>query len=236
MTPTIKCVITDDEPIARKGLQGYIDKIDFLELVGVCEDAVLLNSLLKQQPADLLFLDIEMPYVTGIDFLKNTPQAPKVIFTTAYEQYAIKGYELDVLDYLLKPISFERFLKAANKAYDYFSGTTTNQSDYLFIKTDNKLEKVNLNELLFVEAMENYVALYTPDKKLITHATLKALQEKLPANQFIQPHKSYLVNMQCIQSIEGNILHVGGKYQIPISKYQKEEVMEKIVNNKLLKK
>jgi DNA-binding LytR/AlgR family response regulator len=95
---------------------------------------------------------------------------------------------------------------------------------------------VNLNELLFVEAMENYVALYTPDKKLITHSTLKALQEKLPPNQFIQPHKSYLVNMQCIQSIEGNILHVGGKYQIPISKYQKEDIMEKIVNNKMLKK
>ncbi|HEY8897206.1 MAG TPA: response regulator, partial [Niastella sp.] len=119
MTPTIKCVITDDEPIARKGLQGYIDKIDFLEPVGVCEDAIQLNSLLKQQPVDLLFLDIEMPYVTGIDFLKNTPQPPKVIFTTAYEQYAIKGYELDILDYLLKPISFDRFLKAANKAYDY---------------------------------------------------------------------------------------------------------------------
>lgn len=236
MTPTIKCIITDDEPLARKGLQGYIDKIDFLELTGACEDAVQLNSLLKQQPADLLFLDIEMPYVTGIDFLKNTIQAPKVIFTTAYEQYAIKGYELDVLDYLLKPISFERFLKAANKAYDYFAGATTNQDNYLFIKTDNKLEKVHLNELLFVEAMENYVALYTPDKKLITHSTLKALQEKLPTNQFIQPHKSYLVNMQCIQSIEGNILHVGGKYRIPISKYQKEDIMEKIVNNKVLKK
>lgn len=236
MTPTIKCVITDDEPIARKGLQGYIDKIDFLELAGVCEDAIQLNSLLKQQPVDLLFLDIEMPYVTGIDFLKNTPQAPKVIFTTAYEQYAIKGYELDVLDYLLKPISFERFLKAANKAYDYFAGATGTQDNYLFIKTENKLEKVNLHELLFVEAMENYVALYTADKKLITHSTLKALQEKLPPGLFIQPHKSYLVNMQCIQSIEGNILHVGGKYQIPISKYQKDEVMEKIVNNKLLKK
>jgi len=236
MTPTIKCIITDDEPIARKGLQGYIDKIDFLELAGVCEDAIQLNSLLKQQPVDLLFLDIEMPYVTGIDFLKNTPQAPKVIFTTAYEQYAIKGYELDVLDYLLKPISFERFLKAANKAYDYFAGAAGSQDNYLFIKTDNKLEKVNLHELLFVEAMENYVALYTADKKLITHSTLKALQEKLPGGQFIQPHKSYLVNMQCIQSIEGNILHVGGKYQIPISKYQKDEVMERIVNNKLLKK
>jgi len=236
MTPTIKCVITDDEPIARKGLQGYIDKIDFLELAGVCEDAIQLNSLLKQQPADLLFLDIEMPYVSGIDFLKNTPQAPKVIFTTAYEQYAIRGYELDVLDYLLKPISFERFLKAANKAYDYFAGAAGTQDHYLFIKTDNKLEKVNLHELLFVEAMENYVALYTADKKLITHSTLKALQEKLPAGMFIQPHKSYLVNMQCIQSIEGNILHVGGKYQIPISKYQKDEVMERIVNDKLLKK
>lgn len=236
MTPTIKCVITDDEPIARKGLQGYIEKIDFLQLVGVCEDAIQLNSLLKQQSVDLLFLDIEMPYVTGIDFLKNTPQAPKVIFTTAYEQYAIKGYELDVLDYLLKPISFERFLKAANKAYDYFAGSTAQEASYLFIKTDNKLEKVNLNELLFVEAMENYVALYTADKKLITHSTLKALQEKLPSTQFIQPHKSYLVNIQCIQSIEGNILHLGSKYQIPISKYQKDEVMERIVNNKLLRR
>jgi DNA-binding LytR/AlgR family response regulator len=236
MTPTIKCIITDDEPLARKGLQGYIEKIDFLELAGVCEDAIQLNSLLKQQPVDLLFLDIDMPYVTGIDFLKNTPNAPKVIFTTAYEQYAIKGYELDVLDYLLKPISFERFLKAANKAYDYFSSATTNAGNYLFIKTDNKLEKVNLQELLFVEAMENYVALYTADKKLVTHSTLKALQEKLPAGQFIQPHKSYLVNIQCIQSIEGNILHVGGKYQVPISKYQKEDIMERIVNNKLLKK
>jgi DNA-binding LytR/AlgR family response regulator len=236
MALPIKCIITDDEPIARKGLQGYIDKIDFLQLAGVCEDAIQLTSLLKQQPADLLFLDIEMPYITGIDFLKNTPQAPKVIFTTAYEQYAIKGYELDVLDYLLKPISFDRFLKAANKAYDFFAGASAADNNYLFVKTDNKLEKVNFNELLFVEAMENYVALYTADKKLVTHSTLKALQEKLPAGQFIQPHKSYVVNINSIQSIEGNILHVAGKYQIPISKYQKEEILEKIVYNKLLKK
>ena len=236
MTPSIKCIITDDEPLARKGLQGYIEKIDFLQLAGVCEDAIQLTSLLKQQPVDLLFLDIEMPYISGIDFLKNTPQAPKVIFTTAYEQYAIKGYELDVLDYLLKPISFERFLKSANKVYDYFAAQQTGANNYLFVKTDNKLEKITFSELLFVEAMENYVALYTPGKKLITHSTLKALQEKLPPGQFVQPHKSYLVNISCIQSIEGNILHVEGKFQIPISKYQKEEIMEKIVNNKLLKK
>lgn len=233
MSTLIKCIITDDEPIARKGLQGYIEKISFLQLTGICEDAVQLNTLIKQQPVDLLFLDIEMPYITGIEFLQNTVQPPKVIFTTAYEQYAIKGYELDILDYLLKPISFDRFLKAANKAYDYFKGTGT---DHLFVKTDNRLEKINFNDLLFVEAMENYVALYTADKKMITHSTLKALQEKLPPGKFIQPHKSYLVNINCISSIEGNILHLGGKFQVPISKYLKEETMEKIVNNNLLKK
>ena len=235
MANHIKCIITDDEPMARKGLQGYVEKIGFLQLAGVCEDAVQLNSLLKQQPADLLFLDIEMPYITGIDFLMNTPNPPKVIFTTAYEQYAIKGYDLDILDYLLKPVSFERFLKAANKAYDFFVAKQETTATCLFIKTDSKLEKVNLDDILFVEAMENYVAIYTGEKKLITHSTLKAMQENLPASRFIQPHKSYLVNMDGIQSIEGNTLHIG-KYQVPVSKYQKEEVMEKILNNKLLKK
>jgi DNA-binding LytR/AlgR family response regulator len=234
MKQAIKCIITDDEPVARKGLQGYVEKIDFLELVGVCEDAVQLTSLLKQQPVNLLFLDIEMPYVTGIDFLKNTPNPPKVIFTTAYEQYAIKGYELDVLDYLLKPISFDRFLKSANKAYDYFQSKQQTDQPYFFVKTDGRLEKIIFEEILFVEALENYVAIHTAEKKLITHSTLKAMQENLPA-QFIQPHKSYLVNMACINSIEGNVLHIG-KFQVPISKYLKDEVMERIVNNKLLKK
>lgn len=231
----IKCIITDDEPVARKGLQGYIDKIDFLQLVAVCEDAIQLNSALKQQSVDLIFLDIEMPYVTGIDFLKNATNPPKVIFTTAYEKYAIKGYELDVLDYLLKPISFERFLKAANRAFDYFNVQQKNTEPYIFVKTDNKLEKINFDYILFVEAMENYVAIYLQDKKMIVHSTLKALLETLPAASFIQPHKSYIVNMNAIGSIEGNILHVS-TYQVPVSKYQKEEVMEKILNNRLLKK
>ncbi|MDX2045404.1 MAG: LytTR family DNA-binding domain-containing protein [Chitinophagaceae bacterium] len=231
----IKCIITDDEPLARKGLQGYVEKVDFLELVAVCEDAIQLNSVLKQQQADLIFLDIEMPYVTGIDFLKNESHPPKVIFTTAYEQYAIKGYELDVLDYLLKPVSFDRFLKAANKAFDYFKGREIKESDFFFVKTDNKLEKVNFAEILFVEAMENYVAIYLAGKKLITHSTLKSMAESLPADSFIQPHKSYLANINAIQSIEGNILHIAS-YQVPVSKYLKEEVMEKIVNKRLLKK
>ncbi len=221
--------------MARKGLQGYIEKIDFLELAAVCEDAVQLNTLLKQQSVDLLFLDIEMPYVTGIDFLKTTPHPPKVIFTTAYEKYAIQGYELDVLDYLLKPISFDRFLKAANKTFDYFNVQSKNNQSYIFVKTDSRLEKINFSDILFIEAMENYVAIYLPGKKLITHSTLKSIGETLPADSFIQPHKSYIANINAIRSIEGNILHID-KFQVPVSKYQKEEVMGKIINNNLLKK
>jgi DNA-binding LytR/AlgR family response regulator len=233
---TIKCIVTDDEPFARKGLQGYIEKIDFLELVGVCEDALQLNTIIRQQPVDLLFLDIEMPYMTGIDFLKNLTNPPKIIFTTAYEKYALQGFELDILDYLLKPISFQRFLKAANKANDYFQGHQSSvNNDYIFVKADNKLEKIHFSDILFIESLENYISIQTRDRKIITHLTLTSVKEKLPANQFIQPHKSFIVSIDSINSIEGNILHVD-KFKIPISKYQKEEVMERIVNNRLLKR
>lgn len=236
MLNPIKCIITDDEPMARKGLQGYIEKTGFLSLTGVCEDALQLNDLLKQQGADLLFLDIEMPYLTGIDFLKNASNPPRVIFTTAYDQYALSGYEMDVLDYLLKPISFERFLKAANKAYDYFRLLqSVGAPDYLFVKADNRLEKLLYPEILFAEAMENYVGIYTNERKLIVHSTLKALQESLPTASFIQPHKSYLVNLDAIRAIEGNVLHIR-EYQVPVSKYLRDMVMEKIINNRLLKK
>lgn len=231
--PSIKCIITDDEPFARKGLQSYIEKIPFLELVAVCEDAIQLNTIIKQHGADLIFLDIEMPYITGIDFLKSANNPPKVIFTTAYEQYALQGYELDVLDYLLKPISFDRFLKAANKAFDYFKSAETGVDDFMFIKAGNKLEKIYFDQVYFIEAMENYVSIYLADKKLVAHSTLKSLQLQLPVASFIQPHKSYLVNIHAIQSIEGNMLNIH-QYKVPISKYQKEEVLEKIVNNKLL--
>lgn len=233
----LTCIVTDDEPFARKGLQGYIEKIDFLELTGMCEDALQLNELIKQKPADLLFLDIEMPYMTGIEFLKNLAKPPKIIFTTAYEKYAVEGFELDILDYLLKPISFQRFFKSANKAYEYFQlqkGTILND-DYIFVKADNKLEKINFSDILFVESMENYISIQTRDRKIITHLTLSMFREKLPVKIFIQPHKSFIVSIDHIISIEGNILHVQS-FRIPISKYQKEEVMERIVNSKLLKR
>jgi DNA-binding LytR/AlgR family response regulator len=162
---------------------------------------------------------------------------PRVIFTTAYEKYALQGFELEVLDYLLKPISFDRFLRAANKAFDYFrlQQAPAANNDYIFVKADSKLEKIAFADMLFAEALENYVAIYTKDKKIISHLTLKMLQEKLPAAAFIQPHKSYLVSIDKIASLEGNMLHIA-QYTVPISKYQKEEVMEKIVNSKLLKR
>jgi len=227
----LKCIITDDEPLARKGLGSYVEKIDFLELAAMCEDAVQLTSVLKQQAVDLIFLDIEMPYISGIEFLKSTPAPPKIIFTTAYEKYALQGYELDVLDYLLKPVSFERFLKAANKAFDYFNQEKGNKSGYTFVKSGNRLEKINFDDILFLEAMENYVAIYFTDKKIIAYSTLKALAGILPNMDFIQPHKSYIINMRHVKSIEGNILHID-KYQVPVSKYQKGEVIERIFPKK----
>ncbi|MDB5137854.1 MAG: response regulator transcription factor [Mucilaginibacter sp.] len=230
MSDKITCIITDDEPFARKGLQGYVEKISFLDLKGVCEDALQLSDLMQQQPIDLLFLDIQMPHITGVEFLRAIRNPPKVIFTTAYPQYAIEGFELDVMDYLLKPISYERFLKAAWKANDYFTlkEHPGNSVPYLFLKANGKLEKITFDDILFIEGMENYVAIHLENKKIITHTTIKSLLEKLPAKQFLQTHKSYVVAINKVDTIEGNILHVQ-KYQVPVSKYLREEVLGRIV-------
>ena len=231
----LKCIITDDEPIARKGLQSYVERIDFLELVGVCEDAIQLNNQLKSQQADLLFLDIEMPYMTGIELLNSLSNPPKVIITSAYAEYAIKGYDLEVSDYLLKPISFDRFLKAVNKVYDQLiSSQTPVVQDYLFVKTSLKLEKIRFNDMRFIEGVENYVAIYTSEGKIITHTTLRTILQKLPPERFVQVHKSYLVNIDKIDSIEGNLLGIG-KNKIPLSRTYKEAALEIILKNKLLK-
>ena len=231
----LKCIITDDEPIARKGLQSYVERIDFLELVGVCEDAIQLNNQLKSQQADLLFLDIEMPYMTGIELLNSLSNPPKVIITSAYAEYAIKGYDLEVSDYLLKPISFDRFLKAVNKVYDQLiSSQTPVVQDYLFVKTSLKLEKIRFNDMRFIEGVENYVAIYTSEGKIITHTTLRTILQKLPPARFVQVHKSYLVNIDKIDSIDGNLLGIG-KNKIPLSRTYKETALEIILKNKLLK-
>lgn len=229
----ITCIITDDEPFARKGLQGYVEKVDFLELKGVCEDGLQLSRLIQQEPVDLLFLDIQMPQLTGIELLSTLREPPEVIFTTAYEQYAIKGFELDILDYLLKPISFERFMKSVNKAYEHFQRKQlvtpiVAATPYFFIKVDGKLEKILFSRILYIEALENYMVIYMEDRKVITHTTLKSLLEKLPAGQFLQIHKSYITALDKVDRIDGNILHIG-KHQIPVSRNFRDGVIAALV-------
>lgn len=231
----IKCILTDDEPIARKGLKEYIQKIDFLTLAGECEDAFQLNSLLKTTPADLLFLDVEMPDLTGIDYLSTLQNPPKVILTTAYEQYALKGYELNVVDYLLKPIPFERFLKAVNKVHDLMqkeAGTET-EDEYIFVKSDKLFRKILLKEILFLESMENYVVIHTTAGKEIIYITLKNILSQLPEGTFLQVHRSYIVNVKQIKAIEGNLLHIG-KSKIPVARNLREVVLPQILANKLI--
>ncbi|RHO72929.1 DNA-binding response regulator [Parabacteroides sp. AF48-14] len=230
----INCVITDDEPVARKGLQSYVEKVDFLTLTGVCEDAIQLNTLLKEQQPDLLFLDIEMPYLSGLDLLSTLANPPKVVITSAYEQYALKGYELDVADYLLKPISFERFLKAVNKVHAALQkeAPATGDDPYLFVKSDKLMKKIYLKEILFVEAVENYVCIYTPAGRTLVHSTMKNIAASLPEDTFLQSHKSYIINIARIDLVEGNMLYISG-HKIPVARNLREAVMRRVLRNTL---
>jgi DNA-binding LytR/AlgR family response regulator len=226
----LRCVITDDEPLARKGLQSYLEKIDFLELVALCEDGIQLGNVLKEQPVDLIFLDIEMPYLSGIELLSGLTNPPKVIIVSAYEQYALKGFELEVADYLLKPVSFERFYKAVNKVYDWFvkEKTDDSQPESIFIKTTQKYEKVDFADILFVEALDNYISIQTAKKRYITHATLSAFIERLPPHNFVQIHKSFVVNVDKVTSLEGNLLGID-TYKLPVSKSYRTEIKEMLL-------
>lgn len=237
MINQIKCVVTDDEPFARKGIIGYVNKISFLELVGEFEDAISLNEFIQTNTVDLIFLDVQMPFITGLEFLKSQKNPPMVILTTAFEKYALEGYELEILDYLLKPISFERFLKASNKALSYskLMNNKVDTEDYFFIKCGHKIEKIVKDEILFVESMQNYIHIQCIDKKFTAHQSLKSVKAHLENDGFIQPHKSYLVAVKKINSIEGNMLQIEN-HTIPISKYLKEEVMKIIVDPFYIKK
>lgn len=229
----IKCIITDDEPMARKGLRGYIEKIDFLTLIGECEDAIQLNTLLKTQQVDLIFLDIEMPEMTGLELLLNLANPPKVIIVSAYEQYALKGYEFEVVDYLLKPVSFERFLKSVNRVYALLQSEQKEDKDYIFVKSDKLLKKIVLKEILFIESMENYVVIHTTSSKETVYTTLKQLYESLPQGIFQQTHRSYIVNIEKVTAIDGNQLTIGS-YKISVARNFRDHIFNLILNNRLI--
>lgn len=229
----IKCIITDDEPLARKGLRGYIEKIDFLTLVGECEDAIQLNAKLKIDEVDLIFLDIEMPEMTGLELLSNLKNPPKVIIVSAYEQYALKGYEFDVIDYLLKPVSFDRFLKAVNRVHDLFQTEQKESHDYIFVKSDKQLKKIQFTDILFIESMENYVVIQTTSSKEVVYTTLKQLYESLPQDVFQQTHRSYIVNIKKVTAIDGNQLVINS-YKIAVARNLKDYIFSLILNNRLI--
>ena len=231
----IKCVIADDEPMARKGLRGYVEKIDFLTLVGECEDAIQLNTMLKNQQVDLIFLDIEMPEMSGLELLLNLTKSPKVIIVSAYEQYALKGYEFDVIDYLLKPVSFDRFLKSVNKVHDQLQSAQKEGDDYIFEKSDKQLKRIVLKEILFIQSMENYVVIQTASSKEIVYTTLQQIYDLLPPQIFQQVHRSYIVNINHVNAIDGNVLNVDF-HKIPISRNYKEEILNIILKDRLITK
>ena len=241
----LQCVAIDDEPLARECIANYVREIDFLQLTGTGNNPVELTRLLGEQKVDLVFLDIQMPVMNGIEFLKMTQNPPMVIITTAYPSYALEGFQLDVIDYLVKPITFNRFFKAVNKAKDYRQllersaqgnvPANNISEDYFFIKCDYKYERIYFDDILFVEAMQNYVTIYTTKGKYITLLYMKNVEQNLDKNLFIRVHKSYIVSIAKIESIENNEMIIQS-HRIPISRNYREQVIEKVVNNRLWKK
>ncbi len=237
----LNCLIIDDEPVARKGLEEYVNEVDFLHLAGKCENAVKASALLHEGNIDLLLLDIHMPKLSGIEFLKTLKNPPMVIFTTAYSEYALEGYSLDIIDYLVKPIPFERFLKAVQKAHDFYmlkqkaEATPTSSQDYFFIKCDSKFEKVKYNEVLYVEAMQNYCIIHTVERKMITYITFSGLESQLPTDRFLKVHKSFMIALDKIKAVDSNEIVIGNS-RIPVSRNLKDDVMQKIMGNNLFKR
>lgn len=240
MESTLNCVIADDEPLAREGINTYVREIDFLRLCGTCENAIELMKVMDQQKVDLIFLDIQMPKMNGMDFLKIMKDPPIVIITSAYPSYALESFQLNVLDYLLKPITFDRFYQAAKKAKDYFqllNGQTSygDSKRYFFIKCENKYEKIFFDDILYIEGMQNYVRIYTSKGKYLTLLTLKDIEQNLIKESFLRVHKSYIVNAAKIESIEKHEISIQSA-RIPISRNFRDQVIEKVLNDKLWKK
>jgi DNA-binding LytR/AlgR family response regulator len=240
----INCIIIDDEPLSRKGLKEYINEIDFLNLVGEYDNPLKSTNDIKEKNVQLLFLDIQMPKISGLEFFKSLPQVLPVIFTTAFPQYALDGFDLNALDYLVKPISFDRFFKAALKAKEHYEVRAKNQAEisssksndqYFFIKAENKLIKIFFDEILYAEALQNYVTIHTKDKKYVTYLTFKSIEEYLPAEQFVKCHKSFIISASKVSSISGNEIIIG-THCIPISRNAKDEALSKLLKGKFLKR
>lgn len=225
------CIIIDDEPLAIDLLESYVSKIENLELIGSFVNPLEALKLLRDTPVDILFLDIQMPEITGVDFKKIISPEVKVIFTTAYSEYALESYDLNAVDYLLKPITFQRFLQALEKVQNKNSKTeTTKDEDYVFVKTEYRHQKLFFSDILYLKGLSDYVAIQTKNGKVLTLQNMKEFEQDLPNNKFIRVHKSYIISIEHIEFIERNRIVMHGEY-IPIGATYKDAFWKKI-NNK----
>jgi two-component system, LytTR family, response regulator len=230
---TIRCLVIDDEPPAREIIRRYIAEVPMLQLAGECGNAVQAIQFLQSKPVDLLFLDIRMPQLNGTELLKVIRNPPPVIFTTAHPEYALEGYELDVMDYLLKPIRFDRFVKAVNKVFqlrgqhtiDHAPVEEKKEESFVYFRADRKMVKVMLQDILYIESMKDYIKVFTCNGIIITKQSMTSVEAMLPEKQFIRTHRSFLVSLNKINSFTSELLEVG-KTEIPIGKLFRSNVLK----------
>lgn len=231
----LNCLIVDDEPLARMGLENYVKQTDQLRYIASASDAAIAMELLQATQVDLIFLDIEMPGITGIDFIRSLAKSPMIILVTAYSDYAVEGFELEVLDYLLKPVTYPRFLKAVDRAINKFLSASTNQPNetFFFVKSNNRLEKIVFADIQYIEARLNYVSIVTANKKYIVYSSIKKMEDSLPGRQFIKIHKSFIVAIDKIIAVEGNQVCLE-QVKLPVGKNQKKILQDLVLRNRIV--
>jgi len=231
-----KCLVVDDEPMARDVLRRYIEKLPALQLIGECSNAIDALIFLQNNTVDLLFLDIQMPELLGTELVQSLRYPPKVIFTTAFKEYALDGFNLDAVDYLLKPVRFERFLKAINKAYpkeskSYINELTASEKkigiDFIYLRVDRKLVKIILSDVLYIESAKDYVKVFTKDKSYITRQTISSIEAMLSVNEFIRIHRSFIISVTKIKSFTNELVEVGNK-ELPVGKVYKNNFLKQV--------
>lgn len=241
MNKPLRCLIVDDEPIAIRGVVNFINQLDFLEVADTCTSAINAIEILKVKDIDLMFLDINMPMLSGLEFLASLDKSPLTILTTAYSEHALEGFRLNVVDYLMKPLEFQRFFQAVNKALNLFQSRIELQNNKegsdtdMYIRQGDTFQRIIWEDILFVEGMQNYLKLHFKDKIFIIHQTMISLEEMLPKDFFYRIHQSYLINTRKIDAISGGRVFIDGK-QLPISRYRKEDLLKKVVYIKLISK
>ncbi|MFM9944755.1 MAG: LytR/AlgR family response regulator transcription factor [Bacteroidia bacterium] len=236
----MKCLLVDDEPLALDILESYLKKMPDMELVGKCSNALEASEFLKTHKIDLMFLDIQMPEITGLEFMRSLTNPPLVVFCTAYSDFAVEGFELDAIDYLLKPVAYDRFSKTMDRAKEYMALKKNDsveapdlENDYIFIKSNQKQIKLSYDHILYVEAFADYVKLFTTEKRYITLQTMKNMEIKLPKEKFIRVHRSFIVGTKYITSFNSGELEIGA-VKIPVGKNYKDEFLVRMRSKNIL--